>query len=52
MLHLEAVARGCSVKKVFLKPSQNSLENTYIGWSLFFNKVAGLRQVIPTRVFL
>ena len=37
----EAVARRCSVKKVFLKNSQNSQEN--MCQSLFFNKVAGLR---------
>ena len=32
----EAVARSCSVKKVFLKISQNSHENTYD--RVFFNK--------------
>ena len=31
----------CSVKKVFLKKSQNSQENTCA--SLFFNKIAGLK---------
>ena len=36
----EAVAQRCSVKKVFLKNSQNSPENPCA--SLFFNKVAGL----------
>ena len=34
-------SRRCSVKKVFLKMSQNSRENTC--WSLFFNKVADLK---------
>ena len=36
----EAVARVCSVKKVFLEISQNSRENTCA--RVFFNKVAGL----------
>ena len=39
---LEAVARRCSVKKVFLEMSQNSQENTCARAS-FYNKVAGLR---------
>ena len=38
----EAVARGCSVKKVFLDILQNSQENTCARVS-FFKKVAGLR---------
>ena len=37
----EAVVRRCSVKKVFLKISQNSQENTCA--RVFFNKGAGLR---------
>ena len=37
----EAVVRRCSVKKMFLKISQNSQENT-CAWVSFFNKVAGL----------
>ena len=40
LLYLEAVAQACSVKKVFLEISENSLENTCA--SLYFNKVAGL----------
>ena len=35
----KAVSRRCFVKKLFLKISQNSQENTRS--SLFFNKVAG-----------
>ena len=38
-------SQGCSVKKVFLKISQISQENT----CLFFNKVAGLQN--PTQMF-
>ena len=38
----KAVAQKCSVKKVFLEISQNSLEKQ-VCQSLFFNKVAGLR---------
>ena len=38
----EVVAQKCSVKKVFLEISQNSLEKQ-VCQSLFFNKVAGLR---------
>ena len=38
----EAAVRRCSRKKVFLKISQNSQENTYVRVS-FLNKVAGLR---------
>ena len=34
--------RRCSVKKMFLEISQNLPENTDC-WSLFYNKVAGLR---------
>ena len=40
----EAVIWWCSVKKVFLKLSQNSLEKTCVRVS-FFNKVAGPRPV-------
>ena len=49
---LEAFFRNCSVKKVFLKNSQNSQENICVRVSfliklqasdLFFNKVAGLK---------
>ena len=40
--NLEAVTQKCSVKKVFLKISQNSQENT-CARVLFFNKVAGIR---------
>ena len=32
-LKIEAVAQRCSVKKVFLKNSQNSRENTSVGVS-------------------
>ena len=42
MQYTEAVARRCSVKKVFLEISQNSPENTSARVS-FFNKVTGLR---------
>ena len=38
---IEAVTRSCSVKKVFLKIFQRLQENTCIGRSLLFNKVAG-----------
>ena len=38
----EAVARRCSVKKVFIEILQNSRENT-CSRVFFFNKVAGLR---------
>ena len=41
----EAVARKCSVKKVFLEISQNSQENTCVRVS-FFNKVAGAYSFI------
>ena len=37
----EAVARRCSVKKVFLEISQNSQENTCV--RVFFSNVPGLR---------
>ena len=36
----EAIVQRCSLKKVFLKISQNSQENSCA--SLFFNKVLGL----------
>ena len=39
-LGVEAVTRGVLLKKVFLKISQTSQENTFGG--VFFNKVAGL----------
>ena len=39
---IEAVARRCSVKKVFLKITQNSKENTCVR-VFFFDKVASLR---------
>ena len=39
----EAAARRRRVKKVLLKISQYSDEN--VCWSLFFNKVAGIRPV-------
>ena len=42
-LFIGAVIQSCSVKKVFLEISQNSLENTYA--RVFFNKVAGMRQL-------
>ena len=35
----EAVARRCSIEKIFLKISQNSQENTCA--IVFFNKVTG-----------
>ena len=38
----EATTQRCSRKKVFLKISENSQENTYVRFS-FLNKVAGLR---------
>ena len=41
-LKAEAVVRTCSVKKVFLKISQNSQEKTCARVS-FFNKVTGLK---------
>ena len=41
---LEAVARRCSVKKVFFKISQ--FTRKHLCQSLFFNKVAGLRPAI------
>ena len=40
---LEAVVRRCSLKKMFLKISQNSQENTCARVS-FFNKVTGPRS--------
>ena len=40
----DAVARRCSVKKVFLEIWQNSQENTCACQSLYFNKVAGLKS--------
>ena len=42
VLYPEVVVRRCSVKKLFLKISQNSQENTCVRAS-FFNKVASLR---------
>ena len=39
-LGVEAVTRGVLLKKVFLKISQTSQENTFGG--VFLNKVAGL----------
>ena len=39
-------AASCSVKKVFLKISQNSQENTCVCQSFFFNKVVGLRPSV------
>ena len=44
-LSVEAVTRKCSVKKVLLEISQNSLENTCARVS-FFNKVAGLKVAL------
>ena len=41
----EAVAQRCSIKKVFLKFSQNSQEKN-LRRSLFLNKIAGLRLLI------
>ena len=40
-IHTEAVVQRCSVKKVFLKISQNSQENTCVGVS--FLQVLGLQ---------
>ena len=40
---MEAAIRSCSVKKVFLKISQNSPENTTCARATFSNKVAGLQ---------
>ena len=42
LLTSEAVAQRCSVKKMFLKNSQNSQESTCARVS-FLNKVTGLR---------
>ena len=47
-IHSEAVVQRCSVKKVFLKISQNSQENT--GARVFFNKVAVLGQQVAASV--
>ena len=44
----EAVARRYSFKKVFLKSSQNSWENTCVG---VFNKVAGRKLFLQRRCF-
>ena len=44
-MSLETLIRRCSVKRVCLKISQNSQENT-CGRVSFFNKVAGLRPAI------
>ena len=44
MQSLEAVLRSCSVKKVFLKISQNSLENTCVRNSFLIDlRVSGLQ---------
>ena len=40
----QSVILRCSIKKVFLKILQSSLENTCACQSLFLNKVAGLRR--------
>ena len=42
------LVRGCSIKKVLLKISQNSQENKIPVPESFFSKVAGLR---PTTLF-
>ena len=42
-----SVKKKSSVKKLFLKTSQNSQENTFVGVS--FNKVAGLRPKAASR---
>ena len=39
----EAVARKCSVEKVFLEILQNSQAGKHLCQSFFFNKVSGLR---------
>ena len=41
-LWTEAVAKRCTVKKVFLEISQSS-QKKHLYQSLFFNKVAGLK---------
>ena len=46
-LQADAVVLSCSVTKDFLKISQISQENT----SVFFNKVAGLRQMYSKILF-
>ena len=44
MQSLEPVVRSCSVKKVFLKISQNSLENTCVRNSFLIDlRVSGLQ---------
>ena len=48
-IHSEAVVQRCSVKKVFLKISQNSQENTRA--RVFFNKVAGIRWLRLSKIF-
>ena len=49
----EAVTRGCSVKKVFLKVSQNSQKNTCVRLqaTLGADKGADLRQLYSKRGF-
>ena len=43
-IHLEAATRSCYVKKVFLKISQNSQENTCVGVS-FLIKLKNLSLI-------
>ena len=47
---IEAVVQRCSVKKLFLKISQNSQENTCA--RVFFSKVVGLRPAILLKMRL
>ena len=60
-IYLEAAARGALRKKVFLKISQNSHENTRAPFNnvslffkyqgLFFNNVAGLKKETLAQAF-
>ena len=45
-LGTKAVARRCSLKKVFLEISQNSQENTCAGVSFLIKLQAGIRNFI------
>ena len=49
-MFIEAIVQRCSVKKVFLKISENSQKNTCA--SLFFNKVADLRPATLLKLTL
>ena len=54
--YTEADTQKCSEKKVFLKISQNSQENTGVGVSFWSSLVAGLQtatslKATPTQMF-